>query len=90
MYELIHAERESIPVARACRVLNVSRSGYYEWLRGDPSARAVEDAVLAAEVREWDYPALVDTRKGLLSSETRQGGSENHTLGYSRRTPSGA
>jgi len=52
VYELIHAERGSIPVARACRVLGVARSGYYEWLRAEPSARAIDDAVLAAEVRE--------------------------------------
>jgi len=52
MYELIHAERENIPVARACRALRVSRSGFYEWLRGRPSARAIDDAILAAEVRE--------------------------------------
>jgi len=52
MYELIHAERENIPVARACRALKVSRSGFYEWLRGRPSARAIDDAILAAEVRE--------------------------------------
>lgn len=52
MYELIHAERENIPVARACRALKVARSGFYEWLRGRPSARTIDDAVLAAEVRE--------------------------------------
>ena len=52
MYELIHAERETIPVARACRVLEVSRSGYYEWLQRKPSARAIDDAMLAAEIRE--------------------------------------
>lgn len=52
MYELIHAERGSIPVARACRVLHVSRSGYYEWLHREPSTRSIDDAVLAAEVTE--------------------------------------
>lgn len=52
MYELIHAERASIPVARACRVLEVSRSGYYDWLHAKPSARAIDDTVLAAEVTE--------------------------------------
>ena len=52
MYELIHAERENIPVARACRVLGVSRSGYYQWQHAEPSPRAVDDAVLAAEVKE--------------------------------------
>lgn len=31
----------------ACRVLKVSRSGYYEWLDRPPSDRDVEDAYLA-------------------------------------------
>ena len=52
MYELIHAERGNIPVARACRVLGVARSGYYAWLHAKPSPRAIDDAVLAAEVKE--------------------------------------
>jgi putative transposase len=52
VYELIHAERACIPVARACRVLEVSRSSYYQWLHAEPSARAIDDAVLAAEIKE--------------------------------------
>lgn len=52
MYELIHEERENISVARACRALRVSRSGYYQWLHREPSARSVDDALLAAEIRE--------------------------------------
>lgn len=52
MYELIHAERDNVPVAQACRVLEVSRSGYYRWLKAPPSARSIDDAVLAAEVTE--------------------------------------
>ena len=52
MYELIHAERANIAVTRACRVLGVSRSGYYQWLQREPSARAIDDAILAAEITE--------------------------------------
>jgi putative transposase len=52
VYELIHAERENIPVTRSCRVLGVSRSGYYQWRCAEPSTRAIDDAVLAAEVKE--------------------------------------
>lgn len=52
MFELIHAERATIPVARACRALGVSRSGYYKWLHAEPGTRAIDDAVLAAEVKE--------------------------------------
>jgi hypothetical protein len=39
----------------ACRVLRVSRSGYYDWLRrvdGPPVGRAAEDLVLLAEIRQ--------------------------------------
>jgi putative transposase len=52
VYELIHAERANITVTRACRVLGVSRSGYYQWLHREPSARAIDDAVLGAEIAE--------------------------------------
>lgn len=52
MYGLIHAERENIPVARACRALGVSRSGYYKWLHREPSERSIDDVALAAEVKE--------------------------------------
>lgn len=38
-------------VGRMCRVLNVSRSGYYAWLRRPESRRAREDRRLAAQIR---------------------------------------
>lgn len=34
-----------------CRVLGVSRSGYYAWARRPPSARATENAALVADIR---------------------------------------
>ena len=37
-------------VAVACRVLQVSTSGYYEWRDRAPSARAVADAALTAQI----------------------------------------
>lgn len=52
MYELIHAERANIPVARGCRVLEVARSGYYKWLHTEPTPRSIDDALLAAEISE--------------------------------------
>jgi putative transposase len=39
-------------VAVACRVLHVSRSGYYDWLRRPPSGRAVSDAALLIAITE--------------------------------------
>jgi hypothetical protein len=38
---------DGFDVAVTCRVLNVSRSGYYEWVNRPPSDRDVEDAYLA-------------------------------------------
>ena len=41
---------DGIDVAVACRVLQVSRSGYYEWRDRPPSDRDVDDAHLANQV----------------------------------------
>ncbi|WP_454295124.1 IS3 family transposase [Salana multivorans] len=35
----------------ACRFLNVSKSGYYEWASRPPSRRAVADAELTSTIR---------------------------------------
>ena len=35
-----------------CRVLEVSSSGYYAWLKRDPSARSLADAELLEQIRE--------------------------------------
>ena len=39
------------PVGAMCRSLKVSRSGFYEWLRRPPSARAIENARLLSLIR---------------------------------------
>lgn len=41
---------DGVSVAVACRVLNVSRSGFYDWQVRPPSARAVADAELTATI----------------------------------------
>ena len=41
---------QGIPVAVACRLLQVSRSGYYEWRDRAPSARSVANATLTAQI----------------------------------------
>jgi hypothetical protein len=43
---------EGIPVELACRVVNVSTSGYYEWLTRSVSARSVRHAWLTGLVTE--------------------------------------
>ncbi len=49
-FEFIHQERDNFPIAMLCRVLEVSRSGYYKWCRAVPSERAQADAKLKPKV----------------------------------------
>ena len=43
---------DGIDVAVACRMLRVSRSGFYEWRGQAPSARAGADEQLTVSIRE--------------------------------------
>jgi putative transposase len=49
---MISAEKASTPVSVCCRLLGVSRSGYYDWERRAPSDRALTDAFLMEKIRE--------------------------------------
>lgn len=49
-FGFIAAEKACYPVTLLCRVLGVSRSGFYAWARRGPSARARADARMARAV----------------------------------------
>ncbi len=51
-FELIEAERASFPVPLMCRMLGVSRSGYYGWRGRPPSATERADANLTERIEE--------------------------------------
>ncbi len=51
-YRLIEAEKTSFPVQFMCRMLGVSRSGYYGWRDKPSSARSLQDAALTEKIRE--------------------------------------
>jgi putative transposase len=51
-FRLIDAEKARFPVSMLCRVLKVSKSGYYAWKRRPPSKRSREDAALTQKIRE--------------------------------------
>lgn len=51
-YELIEVEKANYPVSLMCRVLKVSRSGYYAWSIGrEPSQRVRADVELGERIR---------------------------------------
>jgi putative transposase len=51
-FRLIDAERANYPVAMLCRMLGVSKSGYYAWRSRPPSKRSREDYTLTEKIRE--------------------------------------
>ena len=50
-FAFIHAEKASFPVAALCRLLRVSRQGYYAYATRPPSARTVSDQQLGTQVQ---------------------------------------
>ncbi len=50
-FRLIDAVKKDFPVARLCKVLDVSPSGYFAWKNRPASTRQREDLVLLAHVR---------------------------------------
>lgn len=54
-YAFIAAHAGAYPVRRMCEVLKVSSSGYYDWLKREPSQRQqANDALLVAIRREFE------------------------------------
>lgn len=75
-FAAIREQEKAHPIAWMCRILRVSRSGYYAWRRRDPSARALEDRRLAARVK-----ATFEENRGVYGSprihrELREAGEE--------------
>lgn len=50
-YRFITEQRASYPVRQLCTVLQVSTSGFYDWLKRKPSCRAQANAALAERIR---------------------------------------
>ena len=51
-YRLIEAKRTSFSVGLMCRMLGVSRSGYYDWRKRAPSSRSRRDGDLTGKIVE--------------------------------------
>jgi putative transposase len=49
-YPFVQEHSQQYPVSTMCRVMQVSVSGYYDWLRREPSAHEREDGELAKQI----------------------------------------
>ena len=52
-FKFIDAEKVVFPLTVLCRVMNVSRGGYYAWRNRKPSEHSKRDAELLAKIREF-------------------------------------
>ena len=80
-FQFIEDHRDEFPVIRMCKVLEVSRSGYYAWRGRPPSGREMANQELYKEIKkEYDksngtygspriYQAL--RKRGIVCSENR-------------------
>ena len=51
VFEFVKANKAGYPVAMMCRLLEVSTSGYYAWLKRPASLSSREDAILLEKIR---------------------------------------
>ena len=51
-FSLIHAEKAFFPIAALCRLLGVTRQGYYAFVKRQASARLEREAAFCARIRE--------------------------------------
>jgi putative transposase len=51
-FSFIHAEKAGFPVAALCRVLGVTRQGYYAFVKRPPSPRALDEEQLRQRLKE--------------------------------------
>lgn len=57
IYGFIRDHSDEFPVMKMCHVLEVSRSGYYDWLNRKPSKRQLENEELKLEITKiyWKH-----------------------------------
>jgi putative transposase len=75
------ADSDEYPVTFMCRELGVSTSGYYDWRKAGPSARATTDADLIAVMRNLHADARGNPGVRRMRAELAAGG---HRLGLKR------
>lgn len=73
-YAWIKEQRDSYPVQTMCRVLAVSKSGFYKWLSATPSPRAQRREAIKADVRRVYESSSGIYGSAKISQELRNSG----------------
>jgi transposase InsO family protein len=80
-FEFVADHRGAFGVKRLCRVLRVSRSGFYRWIKAAPAraARAAADTALAQEIKQIHEEFDGTYGSPRITAELREKGREvNH------------
>jgi transposase InsO family protein len=67
-YAFVRAHSDEFEVIHMCRVLKVSRNGYYDWAKREESERSQQDRVLLKEIRKIHQ----DTKEAYGATKTWQ------------------
>lgn len=51
-FRFVQEHRETFRVGKMCKILKVSRSGFYAWLDRQPSRRVLEDETISIQIRK--------------------------------------
>lgn len=73
-FAFIREKKVAFPVATMCRVLEVSTSGFYDWLKTPESARTKQDVVLAARIADTHERSRGRYGSPRVHAELRAGG----------------
>jgi len=73
-YGFIKEQHDWHSVSKLCRMLQVSRGGYYQWLKRPPSARALEDRRLWPKIVQLHYQRREAYGSVRLCRDLRQDG----------------
>ena len=80
-FALIDAEKAIVPIEVSCRVLEVSRSGFYAWKSRPQSNRSKEDEILSTKVREIFHESRQTYGSPRIQAELQEDG---HAVGRRR------
>ena len=73
-FQFIHQQRKSHSIAKLCRAMSLSQSGYFSWRHRPASNRQREDMVLLAHIKSIHYANYQSYGRGRMTDELKEEG----------------